>query len=91
MEFDILTGVTTCARVNRETGTVVNIELVTIMWLAANEGGDDDWYFVRCDADDPAWIGLKFLGPDDGFEQPPSQSTPDDYENDPDVLAFRGE
>lgn len=91
MDYDMMAGITDCARVDRASNIVVNIERVSTVWYANNSGGDDNWYFVRCDEDDPAWIGLQFLGSDGGFEQPPYMSMPDDYESHPDVASFRGE
>lgn len=64
MEFDILTGVTSCARVNRETGTVVNIELVTIMWLAATASSSSP---IR-------WADMLGMG----FSAGPNEAWPDE-------------
>lgn len=90
MKFDILEGITPCARIKRGSNVVVNIERADFVFIAAHgEDAGEDYYFVRCDEDDPAWIGLRFLGQEDGFEQPAPLSLPDDYEQHPDVVAFR--
>lgn len=91
MEFDILSGVTPAARIKRGSNVVVNIEMVGLVWLAAHgeDSSDPDYYYVRCDSDDPAWIGLRYIGQEDGFEQPPALSMPEDNESHPDVDEFR--
>lgn len=91
MEFDILSGATPAARIKRGSNVVVNIEMVDLVWLAAHgeDGPDPDYYYIRCDSDDPAWIGLHYLDQERGFEQPPPLSLPEDNESHPDVLAYR--
>jgi len=86
---DSTLGVYDVARIERTNNIVVNIERMTLVEFANTHDTYVDHYFLRSDEDDQAWIGLKYLGPEDGFEQPPITSVLSDYENCPEVIEFR--
>ena len=89
MNSDSTVGIYDVARIERTNNVVVNIERMTLVEYANTHDTFEDYYFLRSDEDDQAWIGLKYLGPDEGFEQPPVLSVPSDYENAPEVILFK--
>lgn len=57
------------ARIDKETGTVVNVEWATLEWIEANADPDGPWIFVPYDESDPATIGQTWE-PIGGFTDP---------------------
>lgn len=58
----------TIARIDKATGTVVNVEMAEQEWLDAH-ADDPDYLFVPYTDAEPAIIGLGY-DPGTGFEQP---------------------
>jgi len=67
------------ARIDRQSGTVYNIEVCTENWLQNMAKEEDKYLFVAFDESSHARIGLKYL--DGFFEQPLPLMTPDIYES----------
>jgi hypothetical protein len=82
-------GIYDVARIERTNNVVVNIERMTLVEYANTHDTYVDHYFLRSDVDDLSWIGLRYLGPEEGFEQPPLLSVPSDYEDATEVIVFR--
>ena len=86
---DFTLGIFDVARIERINNVVVNVERMDLVEYANTHDIYVDHYFLRSDEDDQAWIGLKYLGPEEGFEQPSITSVLSDYESNPEVIEFR--
>lgn len=64
----------TIARIDKATGTVVNVEMAEQEWVDAH-ADDPDFVFVPYTAGNPAVVGLGW-DPVTGFEQPPPVGEP---------------
>lgn len=77
---------TTIARIDKATSVVVNIEVATPEWIAANADPDGPFLFVEYDDTNPARIGLAW-DPIGGFDPEPGL---DSYKLTADELTVLG-